>query len=156
MSYRSAVLPLLLALTPLGVATAQGRPVQVQGRQDLAFGTLIAGVSVSVSRLDAAAAGQFVIRGPKDQPVTIELSLPTEMTGTGGALPLTFGAGDGGHGPDPAIASSQVFDPRAPLTTTLSSKNGAYYIWLGGTASPPIQQRPGPYTATITLTASFL
>jgi hypothetical protein len=46
------------------------------------------------------------------------------------------------------------FDPRAPLTVALAG-NGTYYVWLGGTAQPLVQQVPGTYSAAIVLTASY-
>jgi hypothetical protein len=142
----------LAALWAEGLA-AQGRPVNVQGRRDLTFGTVIPGVPTSVSRLDATA-GQFLVRGLKNAEVLIELMLPTALTGTNGSVPLSFGPADGGRGSTSAVSASQPFDPRVPFTVTLPS-NGTYYVWLGGTVQPVAQQRPGTYSAAIVLTASY-
>ncbi|HEX9727173.1 MAG TPA: hypothetical protein VGA37_01550 [Gemmatimonadales bacterium] len=138
-----------------GTGLAQGRPLSGFGRQDLTFGPLIPGIATTVSRLDAANAGQFELRGTRFAEVQLELTLPAALVETGGAsLPLLFSAGDGGYSTDPDIASAQSFDPRVPLITTLSN-NGRCYIFLGGTAVPGGQQRAGTYSATITVTFSY-
>ena len=138
-----------------GTVAAQGRPLSARGQQDLQFGPLLPGVPITVSRLDAANAGQFEIRGRRNTEVQVELTLPAVMTsGSGATLPLQFSAGDAGYSTDPAIGSSQAFDPRVPLTTVLAS-NGKLYIFLGGTALPGSQQAAGTYAATITLTVAY-
>lgn len=153
MAARTIGMTLVLAALGAGGLAAQGRPVNVQGRNDLVFGTVIPGVPTTVSRLDAAA-GQFIVRGVRNVEVLIELTLPTALTGANGSVPLTFGPADGGHGPTPDVPASQPFDPRVPLTVRLPG-NGTYYVWLGGTVQPLAQQRPGSYSAAIVLTASY-
>jgi len=150
---RTIGIALVLAALGVGQLTAQGRPVNVQGRSDLTFGTVIPGVPTTVSRLDANA-GQFIIRALRNAEMLIELTLPTALTGANGSVPLTFGPADGGHGATPTVAASQPFDPRVPLTVRLPG-NGTYYVWLGGTVQPLAQQRPGTYSAAILLTASY-
>jgi hypothetical protein len=154
MGARSLAFVCGLAATGWSGLAAQGRPLNVQGRQNLDFGVLIPGVATTVSRLDAAAAGWFIVRGARDAETLLELTLPTALTGPGGSVTLTFGPADGGHGPTSAIGASQPFDPRGPLTIILPG-NGTYYVWLGGTATPVVQQVPGTYTATIVLTATY-
>lgn len=153
MAGRTLGLALMLAAVGAGTLEAQGRPVSVQARRDLDFGTVIPGVPTAVSPLDPAA-GQFIVRGQRDAEVLLELVLPIALTGATGALPLVFGPADGGHGPLPDLAASQPFDPRLPLTVVLSG-NGTYYLWLGGTVQPPTQLGPGTYSAQILLTASY-
>ena len=148
------VLALALAL-PAGVLAAQGRPLSAFGRQDLTFGMLLAGVPVTVSRLDAGRAGQFEVRGQRLTEIRIDLTLPPALvSGSGTQLPLQFNAGDGGFSPDAAIASSQAFDPRVPLLARLADA-GRLYIFLGGTALPGSRQAAGIYAATITLTVAY-
>lgn len=153
MAARTLGVALVLAALGAGALGAQGRPVNVQARRDLDFGTVIPGVPTSVSRLDPTA-GQFIVRGRRDAELLIELTLPTALIGTTGAIPLSFGAADGGHGPQANLAASQPFDPRLPLTVVLPS-NGTYYVWLGGTVQPLVQQVPGTYSAQVVLTASY-
>lgn len=153
MAARTIGIALVLAALEAGGLAAQGRPMNVSGQRDLDFGTVIAGVPTTIGRLDATA-GQFIVRGRRNTEVLIELTLPTALTGATGSVPLSFGPADGGHGPTSAVTGSQPFDPRVPLTVRLPG-NGAYYVWLGGTAQPLPQQRPGTYSAAIVLTASY-
>jgi len=154
MALRAVTLLLLLLVASTPRVSAQGRPPSVRGQQDLSFGMMIAGVQRMISRLDAAAAGQFELRGARDTPVTIQLTLPTVMTGPG-TVPLEFGPNDGGHGPTATIAASQPFDPAQPLTAVLSG-NGKYYVFLGGTARPAPQTPSGTYGATVSLTMTYV
>jgi len=153
MAARTIGIVLVLAALGMGALEAQGRPLSVQARRDLDFGTVIPGVPTTVGRLDPTA-GHFVIRGRRDAEVLLELTLPTALTGTTGAIPLSFGPADGGHGPLADLAASQPFDPRVPITVVLPG-NGSYYLWVGGTVQPLIQQVPGTYSAQIVLTASY-
>lgn len=153
MAARTIGIALVLAAVGVGGLEAQGRPLNVQGRRDLDFGTIIPGVATTVSRLDPSA-GQFILRGRRNAEVLFELTLPTALAGATGAVPLSFGPADGGHGPLADLAASQPFDPRVPLTVVLPG-NGTYYLWLGGTAQPLIQQVPGTYTAQVVLTATY-
>lgn len=153
MATRTLGVAIVLAALGTGMLAAQGRPVNVQARRDLDFGTVIPGVPTSVSRLDPTA-GQFIVRGRRDAELLVELTLPTALIGTTGAVPLSFGPADGGHGPVANLAASQPFDPRLPLTVVLPN-NGTYYVWLGGTVQPLVQQVPGTYTAQVVLTASY-
>jgi len=155
---RRCTVALLLMLAgegrPLLAQGGGARPPSVQGRQDLSFGLLIAGVTTTISRLDAAAAGQFGLRGTRNTPVLVRLTLPTVMTGPG-TVPLQFGPNDGGHGPTATIAASLPFDPMQPLSVVLSG-NGKYYVFLGGTARPAPLTPSGTYGATVSLTMSYV
>jgi hypothetical protein len=144
----------LLLVAGSSALSAQGRPLSVQGRQDLDFGAMIAGVPTQVSRLDAAAAGQFELRGVRNAPVTVRLTLPTVMTGPG-TVPLEFGPNDGGHGPTATITASQPFDPTQLLSVVLAG-NGKYFVFLGGTARPSAQTPSGTYVAVVSLTMTYV
>lgn len=153
MAARTFGIALVLAALWVVGLSAQGRPLNVSGRRDLDFGTVIAGVPTSVGRLDPTA-GQFIVRGVRNTELLIELTLPTALSGATGSVALSFGPADGGHGPTSSVAASMPFDPRAPLTVALPG-NGTYYVWLGGTVQPLVQQVPGTYSAAIVLTASY-
>jgi hypothetical protein len=132
-----------------------GRPLNAFSRQTLDFGTLFSGTPTKVSRFDALRAGQFELRGVKNSEVRIDLGLPSDLNGPGGAkVPLQFAAGDGGFAQDGNIASAPPFDPRAALVTTLST-NGRLYLFLGGTASPGTKQTAGAYAGTVTVTIAY-
>ncbi|UCD25012.1 MAG: hypothetical protein JSW51_03565 [Gemmatimonadota bacterium] len=145
----------LAAIVTLAAQLEAQRPLAPVGTQDLTFGIVIPGLPTAVSRLDAANSGQYEIRGERLTEVRVDLTLPATLDSpSGAAMPLQFGAGDGGFADRPAIRSSQVFDPRAPLITGLSA-SGRLYIWLGGTVLPVPTQEQGDYAATIVLTVSY-
>lgn len=150
--------PLILCLVlvaPLPLA-AQGRPVGVRGVRNLNFGMVLPGVPQTVLRTDAANSGQYDIAGDRDAVVQLTFTLPSAMTGPGGAaLPLSFAAGDAGYSQSQAIGSQVGFDPRAAFVATLS-KTGRASVFLGGTALPSTAQRAGTYTATVTLTVAYV
>jgi hypothetical protein len=151
------VLPLLTALL-LGSAAggqAQGRPLNASGRQNLNFGPLLPGTRTTVSRLDAANAGQFEVRGQRLTEVEIQLTLPAALVSLLGAtLPLDFGPADGGISNTPAVGTSQAFDPRVPVRWVLSN-SGRAYVYLGGSAVPAPSQAGGAYTASVVLTVAY-
>lgn len=135
-------------------AQGRGRPLMTFGRQDLTFGALLPGVPTTVSRFDGLNAGQFELRGQRSAEVQVSLNLPGAMLSGGAGIPLDFGPADGGFSPDPDVTTSQTFDPRVPLVTTMAT-NGKLYLWLGGTALPGAQQAAGTYAAAITVTVAY-
>ena len=152
MRAHAAVLALALLATQLTNAVAQGRPVQVQGRTDLDFGVIVAGVPTAVAPFPGG--GMFRVRGTRGAEVQIQFTLPPSLDGPGGSAPLAFTATDGAHSPDPAPAAAQIFDPRLPLTFIMPTGQ-VYYVWIGGTLSPPATLSAGTYSATIVLTATY-
>ncbi len=153
----AAMIAALVASRP-GIAAAQGhggKPITATGSQTLSFGTVFPGIRHSVLRTDAVNSGQFQIRGQNGVQVQVTFTLPTAMTGPGGAqLPFAFGANDGGYSQTPTIATATGFDPRTPLVTTLSGQ-GRLYLYLGGTIAPPTRIAPGAYSAIITCTVIY-
>ena len=148
----AAVTVFVLALWT-GGSEAQ-RPLSADGRRDLEFGTVIRGVPTTIGRFDIWQAGMWVIVGERGAEVRIDLTLPTAMlNASGAALPLQFGANDGGYASLPLFFVAQSFDPRLPLITTIQRRR--LYIFLGGTALPDPMQAAGTYAATISLTVSY-
>ena len=141
-----------LALTVVVATPVFGqRPIAVTGVQSLSFGTLLPGVPTVVSRTDAAKSGQFMIQGPHGTQGQLTFTLPSVLTGPGGAtLALTFGGSDAGYSQSQNIGSQIGFDPRQAFVVTFSQQ-GSGSVFLGGTARPAPTQRAGAYTATITL-----
>jgi hypothetical protein len=145
----------MLTMSCGSLAHTQGRPLSAVARQDLNFGMLIRGVPVTVSRFDAANAGQFEIRGRRQAEVQVILTLPANLTaGAGALLPVEFSAVDGGIATDRTVGGTQSFDPNLSVTVVLPN-NGKAYVYLGGTIRPGPQQPIGAYSATITLTAAY-
>ena len=128
------------------------RPLVVLARRDLRFGTVLPGIPSSVLTSDVQHAGLFEIQGQKNGVVRVELVLPPALTSQDDAeLPLVFGPGDASGADDRGRFHGAPFDPREPLTMTMS-QSGKLYIRLGGTVLPGRQQPGGAYQATIYLT----
>jgi hypothetical protein len=70
-------------------------------------------------------------------------------------VPLVFGPGTGGYSATQDIDSQVGFDPWVPTVLALP-QNGRGMIYLGGTALPPAQAPAGAYSATVTLTISYV
>jgi hypothetical protein len=147
-----AALAALLGATQL---SGQGTPIRVTAAQGLTFGDLIPGLPTHVSRTDPVGSGRFDIRAHPGDAVQLQFTLPTSMSGPGGAsMSLTFEASDGGYSSAESITNQVGFDPRAATVQPLS-KNGQGSVFLGGTVNPSPTQRAGAYSATITLTVSY-
>jgi hypothetical protein len=147
------VIGALLAGVPL---QAQGKPLTVIGTRGVNFGAVLPGIPRVVLRTDPANSGQFDMKGPKGGPVLLSFVLPLSMTGPSGALmPISFGSSDAGFSATQSIGSQVGFDPRQPTTVTFPN-NGNVSVFVGATARPGTNQRAGAYTATITLTVTYL
>lgn len=140
----------LLLLIGAGLAAgAVSHPAAAQGvsavaQQPLSFGTLIPGVSQTVSAGDVVRRGEVLIQGAGQY--TVQIVLPTVLSGPNGArLPLLFGAADGQLD---LRNKTSVFDPRTGTTVKLN-KNDSATIGIGGTAQPAASQAAGTYTGTI-------
>jgi len=151
------------ALVPGGVRplAAQARvprvvvptPLMAIARNDLSFGTVLAGIPAAVDVHDHRHAGLFEIEGPADASVRVEMVLPANLTSTSGdRLELRFSSTDAfadfSMGRPPR---GTYFDPFTPLVSSLGP-NGRLYVHLGGTALPTRLQTGGIYSATIYLT----
>lgn len=144
-----------IAATPCSLA-AQARPIRVDGVKGLTFGVLLGGLPMSIARNDPVRAGQFNLSAQPKSPIILQLTLPSAMTGPAGAtIPLVFGGGDAGFSAQESISNQQAFDPRASAVVITNASNGRGSVYLGGTAQPAANQRPGSYTGTITLTVTY-
>ncbi|HET8762100.1 MAG TPA: DUF4402 domain-containing protein [Gemmatimonadales bacterium] len=152
---RRIALVLGLAMLVAGPLLAQGRKIRVDGVRPLAFGQLLAGNPSTVLRTDPANSGQFDLRAQNNDVVILTFSLPSSMSGPAGAsLPLTFSGSDAGFSRSQSISDQVTFDPRQSYLGTMSQQ-GRASVFLGGTATPAFNQRPGAYSATITLTVMY-
>lgn len=144
----------------IGVAgsslAGQGRPLTVRAVRGLSFGGVFPGVPLVVARTDPANSGQYDVTGTKDASVQLTFTLPVALAGPGGAsLPLLFSGNDAGYSQSQTIGSQVAFDPKQVFNAVLSG-NGRGSVFLGGTASPAESQAAGTYTATVTLSVSYL
>jgi hypothetical protein len=137
-------------------AEAQGRPLRADGQQALDFGELLGGLAQVVAPTDPVYAARIQISGRNRDDVLVSFLLPAALQGPGGAVvPLVFGPGSAGYAPGQDINSQIAFDPAVSSVLTLPG-NGRGMIYLGGTALPPAQAVVGAYSATITLTLSYV
>lgn len=135
---------------------AQGRPIRVEGVKPLAFGVVIAGTPVMVLRTDPVRAGQIDVAAQPNATIILQLVLPSEMTGPLGAtLPVSFGANDAGYSPVSVIGAQTAFDPASSTVVVTNTRNGRGSVYLGGTATPSINQPPGNYVGVVTLTVVY-
>lgn len=142
---------LLLSASPLLAQTT------CAGVRDLAFGPVVRGVQVTVAPSDPIKSGRFYIRHILNRTVRVAFTLPTRLTRTGGGgnLPLTFTTTSAiaqGTGPSSVPVP---FDPNTAITFTLVT-SADFYVNLGGRVTPAANQATGNYTASITLTCTFM
>ena len=131
----------------LGVA-----PLTATGVNDLDFGTVPAGTPSTPASL-AAQAGRFDITGEPTSTVFVTFTLPTDLTGAGGTIPIAFGATDGLEwAPFPTAFTN--FDPTVPYVTAIDG-TGNLTIGISGTVSPPAGTTTGDYTGTIVLNVAY-
>ena len=130
--------------------------IQVTGRQDLTFGDLFPGIPEVVLPTDAARAGRYRIRGPRNMEIIMTFTLPAVMVGPGAAtMSLSYAANDAIHEPRGGGAPPPVaFDPTAPFINQLPN-NGRARVFLGARATPSFSQTAGDYSAAVVLTVAL-
>lgn len=131
--------------------------IQVTGIQGVTFGAMLPGVSKVVSRADPLNGARFDIKGAGNtRTVELQFTLPAALSGPGGAiLPLSYTAGDAGFSAQQSVGNQIGFDPRTPYTAVLSGP-GRGSVFLGCRATPAANQAAGNYSATLTLTVTYL
>jgi hypothetical protein len=129
-----------------GAATGQTAVFPVQ---DLAFGQLQPGVSTTVAATDASRRAELDLSASGT--LVLTMVLPTNLvSAVGSLLPVSFSSGSA-HVRWNWLGLEYAFNPNAPYTLWLPRLANGGSIYLGGTASPRVNQQPGVYTATITL-----
>lgn len=142
---------LLVALTVAGAGREAAG--QVTTLRDLAFGIITSGTTTSVSKTSASSA-QWRFTGTFPLGGTFSLTLPTVLTGPGPAIPITFGTSDGQRSTTNNPATGSSFNPHTTQTIGIITLLRTEYVWLGGSVSPPLNQTPGTYSATVVLTTT--
>ncbi len=125
---------------------------QVTTLRNLAFGTIPSGTTTSVSKNSANSAqwrftGTFTLGG------SFALTLPTALTGPGTAIPITFSTSDGQRNTTNNPSGGTSFNPNNSQSVALLF-SGTVYVWLGASISPPLNQTPGSYSASVVLTTT--
>ena len=142
----------LVVLVPVPAAAqgGGGGDLVVTRLADLSFGTMYAGMPTQVLHTDATAA-QFEVQGPRDATVLVTFSLPSSIRSGANTLPVMFQPGDASWSGQDRPSGRTTFDPAAG-TTVVVPRSRRFYVWLGGTVSPPMSQPAGSYAGTLTVT----
>ena len=148
------------------VADILATPLTAVGTRALQFGVIVPGTPSVTVLPNTTQDGQFRIAGVKNRKsIDISFTLPTQLTGPGGAaIPLSF---NGNYAALCEIDTAGLCDVPSyatwnPVTTPsfhdtpTRTKPGRpkytfdqYEVYLGGVASPSANQRGGTYTASI-------
>jgi hypothetical protein len=140
-------------LAALALLLVRGEAVgQVTTLRNLAFGTITSGTTTSVSKASASSAqwrfsGSFPLGG------SFSFTLPTTLTGPGTAIPITFGTSDGQRSTSNNPTTGSSFDPHISQSVGITLGR-TEYVWLGASVSPPSNQVPGTYSATVVITTT--
>jgi hypothetical protein len=126
---------------------------QVTSLRGLTFGTITSGTTTSVLKTSVGAAqwritGTFLLEG------TFQLTLPTTLTGPGTPIPLSFSTSNGQRSTSNNAGTGSAFNPHTSQTIPVALSGTTVYVWLGGSASVPLNQTPGNYSATVVMTVS--
>ena len=130
-------------------------PLAATGVNDLDFGAVVAGFPASpdVANL-ASQAGRFDVTGEPAAPVSVDFTLPVELTGIGAAvIPISFAATDGLEWTTFPTAYS-TFDPNFPHFTAIDAA-GNLTIGITGTINPAAAVISGAYSGTVVLTVAY-
>ena len=154
MNMRRCLASLALAATMSPSVTR----AQVVALRDLTFGTLISGTPTSVAA-NSATSAEWRITGILGLFGSITFTLPTHLTRAGGSetLPVSFCNTCGIIRVNtPSPAGGTTFNPNTGISGLVIVVLSSIYLWVGGTASPPLSQVPGSYSGTIVMTSSPL
>jgi len=131
--------------------------LSITGSSNLDFGVVTPGVNKSVDKADVGPAGEFSISGITNAEITLDFTLPANLTSGVANLPTSFSSSDaswddGTGGGQTAPAG--VINPNIMNTLRIGA-GGELTAWIGGRVSPTISQTGGNYTGNITLTIAY-
>jgi hypothetical protein len=145
-----------LALPSLAAAQASGSvqatanvltPLSVDGAQPLEFGDVLPGISYTINP-GTGSSGLFEISGATGAGVLLNFTLPSELSGPGDPIAISFGGAsalvDNG-------STSTSFDPSTSDYLSAMNGSGNLDVYIGGTITPAQSQAQGAYSATISL-----
>lgn len=143
----------ILAVLTAGPAHAQ---LAVAGVRDLAFGSVVTGVTTTVLATDPARSGQWTITANLGNQVQVKLTLPNSLDGPSGAtMPVSFTAGDVFIQENSTGSQPDYFNPGGAKVFKFSRGTQAF-IRLGGRVTPAVGQRSGAYASSALLTVTLL
>lgn len=148
----------LVLATAVTIWAPRSSCAQVTAVKGLQFGTVISGTSTNVLPKDAGAA-QFKISGLVMAATYANLTLPTTLARVGGGapMPVSFCATCGiyrvnNNNP----VGGTTFNPSVGFSGLALTILTTVYIWVGGSANPPLNQPAGSYTGTVVFTIGLL
>jgi hypothetical protein len=137
--------------------SSQSAGQDITVNNNLEFGAVFPGVPKTVSKYNAGEAAEFFITGTPNAEITIDFTLPTYMYDSGNTMVINYSstdcAMDSSAMPNQSNPGRDNLNPWQTLTYRIGS--AGLTIWLGATVVPVLMQRPGNYSATITLTVSY-
>jgi hypothetical protein len=145
---------LWMAVVALAAAIPRTLPAQsslatVVTEQQLSFGTMLPGVTETVTVQDGWRRASIRVEG--SSPQAVRFIVPAALQGPlGNSIPLTF---DGSSAAWRTEKSTKLtlFDPVAGTRLALNKQQDVAWIYLGALAIPAAQQLAGDYTATVTI-----
>ncbi len=137
----------------LDATVIQGISISAIG--SLSFGTIVAGTTpAALSAQTNASAPEFTVAGDGGKLFTVTFA-NTTLSGPGAAITFTPSVYGSSNSANQATSASILTGGTANLSGTTGS-TGNYYFWLGGALSAlPVNQVPGTYTGSWTLTVTY-
>ena len=147
----------LVILTLLVWLSSQSAGQDITVNNNLEFGAVFPGVPKTVSKYNSGEAAEFFITGTPNAEITIDFTLPPYMYDSGSTMVMQFSATDcsmdSSATPNQSSPGRDNLNPWQTLTYRIGS--AGLTIWLGATVVPVVMQRPGNYSAAITLTVTY-
>lgn len=117
--------------------------------QPLSFGTMLPGVTETVTVQDGWRRASIRVEGTSPQ--AVRFVVPAALLGLNGtSIPLVFN-GSSGAWRTAKSTKLTLFDPVAGTRLALSRQQNVGWIYLGAIAIPAAGQLAGHYTATVTI-----
>lgn len=149
--FRSLLLAAALSAATATVAVAQQPPITVVAIQNLQFGTVEPGFTVTVTPTDVVARGELLFGGGGAADVVFQL--PSSLTADSAnvpAIPLFFGPSSAAFTGN--AGALNYFDPNTPTRIRIGPSGTSVY--LGGVIAVPATQIAGNYRGEIVVIVS--
>lgn len=163
----ASLVPLSVSAQDVAVGGAKVEVLQaisISSSQALNFGDIYQGVPKAIANSNGTSAGIFSISGESQAGISLFLQLPQYLTldAGGDQMTVVFGAADAsidstGAGNPATMAASkgwQNVDPASLPAAVIIGSTGTD-VYLGATAIPKANQRPGSYSGEIVLRVDY-
>lgn len=166
--YLLVFLPVVIVALYVRSVSAQNS-VSITKMNDLTFGALVAGSSVTIFPTDSHAA-MFQISYTKSdynknhdqednehgyhygwKDITLQFNLPNQLMNDSHGVPITFSNNSALWSGSSNINGAKSFDPNQQKELKIM-KGKNIYIWLGGTVATSLSSWSGKYSSMITIT----